>query len=444
MQRFLLLFSICFLLTHTIFAQQETGLQFMPTVWQGSKINPAAWPEYKVMVGLPGIHNSLFFSGPTYGDAIREENGMNVFDVDQVLSQLGERNEVRDQLEIETISAAMRFGKVVVGFHHAFRFNAYFNYPETLPQLIWRGNAQYIGQTIDMSNDIHISSYNEIGLSGAVRLFDLTLGARVKYLTGIADLSTARNDLSLYTDPDVYQLTLGADYLVNSSALLDYNDYTDFNLNYGFGQIGGAQLFTSNRGFAFDLGAQLDLGPLTLGASVVDLGSIRWTEEVTNYSAKGEFTYEGLDISQALTGDSVTFEGALDTLQEIFQFQQTSEAYTTSLPTKVFLNGQLELGRNWIVGASLMSEFYRGQIYGALGLNGTVRLLPGLTLGASYTLFRDTYANFGLHAAVDLGPVQVFALTDNVLAAFRPNDSRFFQFRTGVNLVFGRMEEEEP
>ncbi|MCB0622446.1 MAG: hypothetical protein KDC43_00630, partial [Saprospiraceae bacterium] len=83
-------------------------------------------------------------------------------------------------------------------------------------------------------------------------------------------------------------------------------------------------LFNNNTGWSVDLGVDVDLGKLSLAASVVDLGQITWNKEVRNYLSDGTFVYDGLDISQALTGDSVNFSQALDTLEQIFHFDSTS------------------------------------------------------------------------------------------------------------------------
>ena len=418
-------------------AQQEIGLHFNRELWQSHKTNPAFLPAEGLTIGLPGLHNTLFFTGPTYGDALRQENGGTVLDVDNLIAQLEDRNLVRENLDIETIGIAFSTGKWRFGFQHTARFSGFLDYPKELPQLVWKGNAQFVGQTIELGNDLQIFSYNEFGLAAAVELAPVTLGARVKFLTGIGDVSTAeRQSIALTTDEEFYQLTLVSDYQLNTSASFDYESFNDFQLNYDFGRIDPAELFNNNTGWSVDLGVDVDLGKLSLAASVVDLGQITWNKEVRNYLSDGTFVYDGLDISQALTGDSVNFSQALDTLEQIFHFDSTSVSYQTDLPAKVYLSGTFELTDSWRIGGLLFNEWYRGKRFPAAAVNVQTDLGSWLTVGANYAVYRNTYSNLGLTAILHLGPVQLYALTDNIVAAFHPNESRYFTFRTGLNLRF--------
>jgi len=434
----------CLWMATSLLAQQEFGLPNMRGVWQSAKINPALLTNHKLVIGLPGLHNTLYFSGPTYGDAITTTNGSSSINVDGLVAALEDRNLVQENLEIETISAVVGLGPVHLSVSHTTRFNAYLNYPKALPQLIWQGNAQFIGETIDLSNDLQIYSYQEFALGAASTFGPVSVGVRAKYLSGIGDLSTEQNEASLFTDPEFYALDLQADYLLNSAGFLNYNSYSDFNLNLQFGELNAQNLFTQNTGFAFDVGAELELDKLRIGVSALDLGgSINWEEQVSNYAAEGSFTYDGLDISAALTGDSSSIDNALDTLSNIFMVSETNNAYSTELPTRVYLTGGYDLNENFSVGVLYYGEWYRGEQFNGFALSANYDVLSFINVGASYGVFRDTYANLGLNTSVNLGPVQVYAISDNILGLFSPAKSRYFTFRAGLNLVLAKAKEDE-
>ena len=425
------------LATGNLFAQAEWGLFSQPGLWQTNLVNPAIWPEQKWNFSLPGIQNTLYFSGPTYGDVIREENGKRVFDAGALIAKLEPENLVREHLEFSTVGAGLRLGKSFgVSFQHLVHFNAYLSYPKTLPQLAWQGNAPFIGQTIFLDHDLQLFAFNEFALGGFFGGETFQIGARAKLLTGLGDVSTERGSAQLYTDTAFYQLQFQADYLLNTSSYFQYETYNDLELNYDFGQLD--RLFTSNTGFAFDIGLRLKEEKWWIAASVLDIGAINWTEEVRNYRAEGEYAFDGLDISGALTGDSVGFEDALDTLRQLFAFTPTGNSYSTALPLKAYLNAGFQLGERWRFGGVLFSEWYREEMFPGLALNASFRPVKWIDLGGSYAIFRNTFANIGLSAAVRLGPVQVFAMADNMAAVFRPADSRYFHFRAGLNLGFGK------
>ncbi|MCB9282813.1 MAG: hypothetical protein H6563_01955 [Lewinellaceae bacterium] len=433
-----LLILIAFFGMTRLLAQSEWGLFSQTDLWEANRVNPAFWPsEKKLILSLPGLQNTLYFTGPTYGDVIRKENGQQVFDVNALINKLKDQNLVREHLEFSTLGLGLRLGgSFGLSFQHLVHFNAYLAYPKTLPQLVWKGNGPFIGQTVLLDHDLQLYAYNEFALGAFFEKNALQAGGRIKLLTGIGDVSTQRGRAALYTDTAFYQLQFLADYQLNTSAYFDYQSYNDLQLNFDFGQFRLDRLFTGNTGVAFDLGVRLKQEKWWLAASALDLGSIRWRKDVRNYRAEGEYIFDGLDISQALTGDSVNFESALDTLKQLFSFPPTYESYSTSLPTKVYLSGGIDLGKRWMVGGALFTEWYRNKSFSGFSINANYQLAKWMNLGGSYAVFRNTFANVGLSGVVKLGPVQFYALADNVTAVFRPADSRYFHLRTGLNLVF--------
>lgn len=442
-------FTICLVAIGTmLFAQQEVGLHFMRDVWQSVNTNPAFVPKNKLTISLPSIRNNLGITGATYNDIIiNEVDGKSQIDIGRLIENLDAQNLIRDDLSLETIGAAFKVGNITLSASHAFKYLAYLDYPKTLPQLIWQGNGQFIGENVSIANDLQLTGYNEFAIGAAVKLNNFTIGARGKYLTGIGSVSTDknRNQASLFTDPDIYQLTLSSDYLLNSAGSFEYNNYDDFDLNFNFGEAATDILFTKNSGFAIDLGATVEVGQFEFAASVIDLGAtINWKEEVRNHSASGVFEYDGLDFSNALTGESVDFDQAIDTLEQIFQVTETKLEYSTDLPTKVYLSATMNL-ENWRLGALFFTGSYRGKNYPALAFSANTTVLKILSVGGTYTIQPelDSYANIGLNVATRFGPVQAFATTDNIIAVFNPGESQTFGARVGVNLIFGSESTEE-
>jgi hypothetical protein len=376
-------------------------------------------------------------AGPSFGDLVTTNAaGNTVLDVDAVLPALEQSNTLRENFSVETLGLSFGAGPLRVHLHHALKFGAFARYPKSLPELLWEGNAQFIGQTIDLSNDFEINGYHEFGIGIGFNIKNVSLAGRVKLLSGIGDASAERNEISLFTSDDVYQLTLNSDYRVNSSSYLEYDGFDNTSADFDFGRITFDKLFSRNTGTAFDFGAQVSLGKLTLGASVIDIGQITWSEEVNNYTSVGSFTYDGLDLSGAVTGDSIDFSSALDTLEQIFQFEETQEEYSTTLPVKYYLTGSYELTETWLLGATFFSERYRGETTSGFSLGAQASFLKWLTVGANYSLYGDAYANIGLMTALKFGPVQFMAMTDNIIAVLSPDNAQFGNVRAGLNLVF--------
>ena len=63
-------------------------------------------------------------------------------------------------------------------------------------------------------------------------------------------------------------------------------------------------------------------------------------------------------------------------------------------------------------------------------------------ISGSYTIINQSFANVGLGLNLNPGPVQFYLVSDNVLGAFKPQDSRYFQVRFGINLIFGSQKSK--
>lgn len=443
MRKYLLL-AVFTMALYPLMAQQDLSAQLMRHTWQANRTNPALLPESKFVIGLPGFYNNLLITNMTYGDLVfTNEDGKRILSFDQAIEQLGDENLIRENLDMETLSFGVHVGDFFLSVGHAVRYNAFLNYPKTLPQLIWQGNAQFIGQTVDFGFDEQLFGYSEVSVGAAYSFKDiLTIGGRAKFLSGISDVSTERQDLSLFTDDEIYQLQMDADFLINSAGgNLQYNSFNDFNFNFEFANFEAGQIFTSNSGFAFDLGLQLKLGKLDIAASVTDVGQIEWTDNVSNYSLNGTYEFKGLDVAQdILNQDSTTAGSALDTLQEIYELGETSVAYTTDLPARYYLSATYQLNDMWRFGGVFYNESYRDQDFTGVALGANAQINKFVNLGVLYGFRNETYNNIGLNTAIMVGPLQIVAATDNILTAFRVNDSNTANVRVGVNLLFGSTE----
>jgi len=443
MFKYAILFGLLLTASHLLNAQQELSTHFMRQTWQANRTNPALVPEYNFVLGLPGAYNSLTLENLTYNTLFTtDENGQRVLDIDNAILEMEAENAFRENLDIETVSVLARFGPVGVSVSHAFRFNAFTEYPKTLPQLIWQGNAQFVGQEISFGPEIDIFGYQEFAAGVLVDVSKrLTLGGRAKLLSGTGSISSEREQLRLNTDAEVYQLRLDADYLVNSSGSLQYDGFDNLDTNFDFANFNSEGLFQGNTGFAFDFGAHLRLGDLELAASVLDLGSISWDEDVRNYELQGVFEYEGLDFAQGLLEDTTEFGSVLDTIEQIYEVEETSVGYETALPARFYLSATLRLRDNWVAGALFYGERYRGETQPAVAISTNLDVLPFLNVGGLYAFRDDRFDNLGLNASLKLGPIQLMAATDNILTAFQPDNSSSANLRLGLSLLFDKREQ---
>jgi hypothetical protein len=433
------------LLGGPLVAQQELMLHQSDDLWHQNSVNPASFPENKrLAIGLPALTLDAAHSGDiAYNDLIREEGDETVFDFGQAIDKLEPENKVFFDQRLETVNIGFRLpvGGWMLTAGHAYRLHGVMTYPKTLPELIWRGNGPYIGQTLDIAPEARIFDWNEWSVGVAQKFLMVTAGVRLKYLTGVSALETdeSRHQATIHTDPDIYQLTINTDYALRSSSIISSIDTSGvgFDLNlYEFNR----KAFSKNGGFAVDLGLIVELSEqLTLNASVLDLGgTIKWKENAGYFRSNGNFTYSGLDFPGAdiITGeDSLSFENALDTLNDVFRFNRTEEEFSTRLPLRYYVGGTYKLTDRWVFGAALFGQTSRDRTTTAVGVSADFRPVKWLSVGTMYSLNDRTAANVGFKLVVKPGPVQIYALSDNLINAFNPKAKAAANLRLGLSVV---------
>jgi hypothetical protein len=437
-------FPVLFLL-QTAHAQQELLLHQQNNLWHASALNPAFFPsEKRIAIGGPSYGLDAAHSGNvTYNDLLRKQGDRLVLDVGNAIGKLDPDNNVHYDQRFETVSLGVRFGSWYLQAGHAVRVNTAINYPKALAELFWYGNGPYIGQPLEIGFTANTATWNELHLGLGKRFGDkLTLGARAKFLSGVGAMQTddARRQIRVLTDSDIYQLSLTTDYAFHSSSIVSGIDTAGLTYDLALNEI--KNKFADNTGIAFDFGLQFQISErLSLSASVLDLGaSISWKKNASYFHSQGTFEYNGIGIPGAdiLNGttDSLDFGAALDTLNDVLQFQKTDSEFTTTLPTRIYVGGSFKLTERWVLGAVLHHQNSKNRSATSVGVSAHWSPLKWLTVGGMYGVNDRSAANIGLSIVVKPGPLQLFVLSDNVLNAVTPYGSAAVNFRFGGALVF--------
>jgi hypothetical protein len=442
--RYMLLLKAAFSAVNSA-AQQELMLYLSPETWHANAANPAFFPKDKtVFVGGPTIGIDAAHSGNiAYNDLLRRESGRTILDLSGAIHKLEPENTLRLDQRNERALLGLRLGGWYLMAGWSQRTAATATYPRALAELLWYGNGPYVGQTLDIGPALSVVRWNELSAGLAHDFGDhLRIGARVKYLSGASMLVTdeAYRKIQAFTEPDIYQLSLQTDYAFHSSSLISAVDTSGFGYDLSFNEL--KNRFGQNSGIGFDVGVQLRLSKrFILSVSALDLGSrITWKQNTAYFRSQGTFNYDGVFIpgTDILNGtvDSLDFGAALDSLNDVLNFQRTDAELTTSLPARYYAAAQWQILERWVLGAVLHHQRDDRRQTTAVGFSGHWSPLPWLTVGAMYSINNRSATNLGLSAAVRLGPLQAFALSDNALNAVTPYRSAAVNFRVGGALVF--------
>ncbi len=422
--------------------QQEMGLHFMKNVWQSTLTNPALQPDQPLLIGLGSVAYHLYQPDIPVADyIIKNADGSRYLNVDGFLADMPDQAHLEGGAYIETLRLAIKHGQWQFGIHHGIVNRSSITYPKDLIGLMWQGNAPYINDTLFLGPELDVSSYNEIALQGAYSMSKLTIGAAIKVLSGIHQIRSEKTFFSLYTDPEIYQLDVNTDYLVQTSGLIDYMGFKDstfipeINTNTRF-------RFSENLGLAFDLGLKYSPSEkLDLTASVIGLGgSIKWKKDAKSYYSKGNYNYAGEDIQFLLETNSISIDTKLDTIKEIFDFKENSIEYSTSLPVSSYISALYRFNEKWQAGALAYIETYNNVTKTAFSLNTNFQPARWLSLGASLGYKYKQFDQLGINFVLKTGPVQLYGVTDNVITVFSPGKNHIASGRIGINLVFSSRE----
>lgn len=424
---------LCGLAINMLQAQVETGLWFLPEASQANLLNPAYTGEKKLVIGLPSVGFTLSNSAIAFQDAFLGPEGSDL-DVGPLVDQLNDKMHARSWMNLRAFSLGVKVGRAQVGLEYHVKALGFLSLNKELAQLLWYGNGTYIDQTLDLDPDLQLTAWQDLALRFSVPLGNkIRLGARLHYLGGIADLSSGKHDLSFYTNPEYYQVELETDYLLRSSLDLDIENIDSaFNISSPFG-------LGNNPGYTLDLGAHIPIGDqLSLGLSVLNLGSITWQTQPKAWEAQGKYTFDGVHVGFYSRNGEFGFGNFEDSLRSAIQITEDIGPYSTNLPVRA-IAGLTWTPEDWVrVGLMYERESFRNQINNAIGLHAGVNVQKILYVGVNYT-YESQYQNqLGAQVMLQAGPVQFLIMSSNAIGAFRYWEARTANLRVGMNLAFGK------
>jgi hypothetical protein len=427
---------------HSLLGQIETTQFFMTTLPQIVDSNPAFRPKFNYAIGIPGSRFSASYTnnGFTYNDAIRLENGKRIFDVVKWQESLPEKTYIANASSADLLRVGAK-----VGEHGYFwivssaKAMTQLMFPKDIAVLLSKGNAAYVGQTAALAPAAHGMTYWETGVGLSVApIPKLRIGGKIKRIYGAQSVHTEKSELLLTVDED-YAMTLAADLHVKTSGVQDPSDV--------FGD------YLKNSGWGVDMGATLQVLPrISVAASLVDIGYINWRNNVYDYTlnkSTAKFTFSGLDVQDLLNGNTDDFEQQLDSLGEAFTPEEKQGAeYSMALPAKMYLSGAFDINQTFTLGGLFFTERFNGRTGTGWTTSLNMNVGKWMTTSVSYTVSNRSVNNLGVGLALKFGPVQLYAVGDNVLGMPMSylktgylnnyiNSSKVINGRFGLNFTWG-------
>jgi len=466
----------CFLLVLVMFSlvvsraggQESSTMYFMQGVPQSYQLNPATQPGCNFFLGFPGISPLQVFvenSAFSLKDIIFPlDDSLVTFlhpevDKNDFLGNLAPVNTFQVFAGINLLSLGSRSGNLYYTFDISEKVFARLSYNDDLFDFLLNGNQR--GDRFNFSNtNVDVTSYFEIA-TGNSRIINerLRVGSRVKLLFGQVNVSTNNKEISLITDED---WTINTDMKIRMSIPsfelpVDFSGEVSLDSSDLFDNLGDIDPFDAFQSIFGNVGLGLDLGihysltdKITLSGSLIDLAGIRWSGNTQTLRQNASYVYSGIEINPGDTTGAT--ENFFDSLKTEFAFTSDTDPYYTMLPLKLYLGGTYHVIDQISFGILSRTEYYKKKLREQLTLSANLSPLKILTFSFSYTLFNNTYNNFGFGFSSRLGPFNLYLISDNIPTGYAveqssgmifPYDNRVLNLRIGMNLVFGCNKEKK-
>lgn len=433
---------------------QDNALMFLKGVPQASQVNPAFRPVKGNYFSLPAIGSIKINgqnSGFSWSDLITKGSGLRadslILNLDNLSNSLQDNNQLATEASLQILGFGFASGQSYFSFDMNLRFKAKLNYPSSLLDLR-HGNWDYENDIpINHStSDLHINglNYTEIALGYNRYIGDrLTVGLRLKYLFGIASIESEKFNVGVetlengymrvYTDIDL-QSSLPVTYQYDEEGYVNSMSF-DENIDRG-------DFFTNkNQGWGLDLGLSYQASnSLTLSAAVNDLGYINWKTRSTRLYSNGEFTFDGMDISNEISGNESQNTEYWDELAEEFKntFKVSEEeiTYKTGLMASFNLSAEYQPKSWFSLGAISKSYILDGKWIPETTIAAGLNAGRALSTVFTYSMMKNAPANFGAGLMLKGGPLQLYCATDHINSLLDPHKAKYINARLGINLIF--------
>ncbi len=464
---FLMLLSILF--SGTVPGQNMNTAYFMFNVPQRHHANPALQPRCNFYLGLPAVSPLMLnyrSSALSIGDVIfynEQIDSLITFlhplaDKEEFLSALGSGfNSNSFELSTNLLSTGQRIGKMYFSYDITIRESNYVNYPTDLFEFALYGSNRQ--NQFDFSNlGVEQLLYTEFSVGASRDFLDLfTAGVRGKFLLGLTHLDFHSSDIQLTTSPETdlhspwildanFDARMSAPFLSIPTDSAGYFEFDTISIDIPEPEIRGlndaidyvSDLAFLNPGFAIDLGVEVHpLDWLSVSASFIDLGFIKWKEYTYKIVEDGQYDWEGIEMELDVDAEEIT-ERFLDSLEAELRPKAEKISYRQSLFGKLYLGADFHPVERLRLGVLSRTVFIPGDPRLEFTFSANYMPINMFSITGSYSIMDGRYDILGLGLALRTGPLNMYLISDNApTAGLWLDKAQHLNLRLGLNIMFG-------
>ncbi|MBR5206754.1 MAG: hypothetical protein IKW52_06260 [Alistipes sp.] len=436
-----LLFAfVALVVAGSVTAQTLNSSYFMEGSYFRTDMNPALTPTrgyvaIPILSGVGAEVNTNFMSVDKFffkkdGQVVTGLNSL--VSADEFLGRLPKTEKMSANVSFNFISAGFYRGKMYWNFGVNIREQA----DMALSKDVFTVLKTFGNGTYDLNRTaLNANVYGETYVGATYPVLEwLTVGARLKFLTGIVNIAANFDQMSASVTPENIKGDLSGTININAPvvALTNMRPGDTFNFDI-FNLANGVKL--GSFGAAIDLGAEAEFldKSLRVSAAVTDLGFIKWSRKTTAVAdIDGAFYFNGVDFATA--EPDYGFDASM-TMSEA-----SNSGYTKMINCSLNVGAEYNILNNRI-GFGLLShtEFYNSMAYSELTVSANFRPLNWLSATLSHTLLSGNKAGvFGFAFNIHCPGLNLFLGMDYI-------DTRYVKYEnmsvprmaSSVNAYFG-------
>lgn len=447
------------------FSQNKEILYNFTPLPQSLLTNPGADVKYKWFFGVPllsGVSANIGSTGINAYNLFANDGVDFNTKVKNVIATTNRNDYVTANQQLELFSAGFGMGdsenRSYVSFGMYQELDSFIYIPTDIAILSFYGNKDYIGKSFnlgDLNVKAELLSVFHVGFNKPINE-KLTVGVRGKIYSSIFNATSTQNSGSFYTVQGkdlIYDQAIQSNLRLNTSGAAEYLD-ENYDGDLGSDLVEDVKqkaLLGGNLGLGFDIGLTYYLQKnIQVTASLVDVGYIKHTQEVENFTFKGSYNFKGVITDFNADG---TPDNAYQDFKDAIPLDTLYTAYTTQRPLKFYSSFQYSFEEeratecncetdedSWYrsaVGAQFFAMSTPRAPMVALTAYYRRRLFNGLQVKATYTLDSYSYKNIGFGLYTKVGIVNFYALADNLLGYTDLSKVNALSFQIGFNIISG-------
>lgn len=460
------LYIICLLLLAAIsVSAQQNNLRtayFLDGYTYNYKLNPAFAPErgffaFPVLGRIgAGVETNLALSDFLYPT---NDGNLAFFLDDSVnddifLNSLKDKNMLNSNVDLGIIAFGFRTGKAFHTFDISLKVNQNANLPKDLFSFAKIGTSN--GNTAWNIGNLGIgaNAYAEAAY-GYSRSFgeSLRVGARLKFLAGVARADVMIDRLDLSMSQEVWNVTAAGHADISGPLTVGTKDgglvdYESISFPEELDEILDAFKTQKSYGFAADLGVSYEfLNYFTASLSLLDLGMISWNNTTTAEAPGSSWKFDGFGTISESTDFDKHFEQLGEDLMDMIQLKKTGDGLKKSYGLAATLHAGIEARAPFYERLSLgllATHRFNGPYSWTEGrLSANLAPVNCISMAASYAIsnfgsslggvLNFHFPGFNLFLGLDS-----FKPLLNVTPQFIPIDDTTTNLAFGINFSFGK------